>query len=114
LFRTMLTKILKSYRKDSRLHRALFFAALEGHQQGIAHHRSLSMPIFGPLTQYIKRRQQEGALAPYDAKATLCAIAGTASYYAMMTELFGFPITISDDEAIEAFTQILLTGMQVP
>src|SRR6185437_7713277 len=37
LFRAIATAILESYRGDERLERVLLFAALEGHEQGLAH-----------------------------------------------------------------------------
>jgi TetR/AcrR family transcriptional regulator len=114
LFQAIGTKIIEGYRRDPRLQRALFFAALEGHEQGIAYHRQLSIPVFELLQQYIIRRQSEGALADYNPGAILCAIAGAATQYAIMTEMFGFCVHLSDAQVIETFTRMLMTGVQSP
>jgi TetR/AcrR family transcriptional regulator len=114
LFRAIGTKIIEGYRRDPRLQRALFFAALEGHEQGLAYHRQLSIPVFELLLQYITRRQSEGALADYNPGAILCAVAGTASQYAIMTEMFGFCVHLSDAQVIDAFTKMLMTGIALP
>jgi TetR/AcrR family transcriptional regulator len=114
LFKAIATKIIEGYRKDPRLQRALFFAALEGHEQGIAHHRQLSIPVFGVIKQYLLRRQSEGALLSYNADAILAGIAGMAAHYAILTEMFGFTVNLSDAETIEIFTNIFMTGIQSP
>src|SRR6266545_2943038 len=55
LIRNMIEKIIFSYRNDVRSHRVLLFAALEGHETGLEHHRQRSLPIFELLSQYIAR-----------------------------------------------------------
>src|SRR6185369_5367366 len=108
------TKIIEGYRRDPRLQRALFFAALEGHEQGIAYHRQLSIPVYESLVQYLARRQSDGALRPYNPGTKLAGAAGMAAHYAIMTEMFGFCVHLSDAEVIETFTQMMMTGIQLP
>ncbi|HWC99261.1 MAG TPA: TetR/AcrR family transcriptional regulator [Candidatus Sulfopaludibacter sp.] len=112
LLREIARKILETHRRDSRLHRVLLFAALEGHEQGLAHHRQISIPVYSQLCQYIQRRQREGKLLDYDCGIILVAIAGMASHFATMTEMFGFESNVPDDQAVEIFTSILMTGIQ--
>lgn len=112
LFRAIAAVIIASYRDEARIERVLLFAALEGNEQGLAHHRSFSIPIFELLRDYIVRRQSEGALQGYRPGAILAAIAGMAQRYAMYTQLFGFPSDVSDQEAVESFTQILMNGIK--
>ncbi len=112
LFRSIATAIINAHRKDPRGHRVVLFAALEGHEQGLAHHRALSIPVFELLNDYILRRQSEGALAQLPAGAILSGIAGMATHYAMMTQMFGFDCDISDDAVIEAFTRIMMQGVK--
>ena len=64
LFRTIASTILEAYRRDARYHRVLFFAALEGNEAGLAHHRQLSIPVYEQLCQYVARRQSEGVARP--------------------------------------------------
>ncbi len=112
LFRAIATAIIEGYRGDARLERVLLFAALEGNEQGLTHYRNSSIPIAELLRDYIVRRQREGALADYHPLAILSAIAGMAQRYAMYTQLFGFPVDVSDQEAVEDYTRILMNGIK--
>src|SRR5437660_12830208 len=62
LLRAIMARILACSRPDVRVERVLLFAALEGHQTGLEHNRQRSFPVFELLTQYVARRQSEGAL----------------------------------------------------
>jgi TetR/AcrR family transcriptional regulator len=114
LLRSIANNILKSYRADPRFERVVLFAALEGHEAGLAHHHQLSIPIFELLREYIVRRQRQGAFLGYNPGVIIEAIAGMTSHYAMMTQLFGYtpPDGLSDEKAIETFTRIVMSGVQ--
>ena len=116
LLRSIANNILKSYRADPRFERVVLFAALEGHEAGLAHHHQLSIPIFELLRDYIVRRQRQGAFLGYNPGVIIEAIAGMTSHYAMMTQLFGYtpPSGLSDEKAIETFTRIVMGGVQAP
>jgi TetR/AcrR family transcriptional regulator len=116
LLRSIANNILKSYRADPRFERVVLFAALEGHEAGLAHHHQLSIPIFELLREYIVRRQRQGAFLGYNPGVIIEAIAGMTSHYAMMTQLFGYtpPGGLSDEKAIETFTRIVMSGVQPP
>src|SRR3954447_14426880 len=108
LFRAIARVIIRSYSGEARHERVMLFAALEGNEQGLAHYRSFSIPIFELLRVYIVKRQHEGALADYDPGAVLAAIAGMAQRYAMFTQMFGFSTEMSVDQAVDNFTRILM------
>jgi hypothetical protein len=112
LFRAIATAIIDSYAGDARIERVMLFAALEGNEQGLAHHRSLSLNIYELLRTYLEKRQREGALAGYRPAAILTAIAGMAQHYAMATQMFGFPAEMPAEDAAETFTRILMNGIQ--
>jgi TetR/AcrR family transcriptional regulator len=114
LLRSIANNILKSYRADPRFERVVLFAALEGHEAGLAHHHQLSIPIFELLREYIVRRQRQGAFLGYNPGVIIESIAGMTSHYAMMTQLFGYtpPDGLSDEKAIETFTRIVMSGVQ--
>src|SRR5262249_10111358 len=99
LFRAIATAIIQGLRADARMERVLLFAALEGHEEGLSHFRSFSMPIFELLRDYLVRRQRAGALADFHPGLILAAISGMAQRYAMLTQLFGFQLESSDQEA---------------
>src|SRR5205085_11890389 len=103
LFRAIAKVIIQSYSGEARHERVMLFAALEGNEQGLAHYRSFSIPIFELLRVYIVKRQREGALADYDPGAILSAIAGMAQRFAMYTQMFGFATEVSAEQATEAF-----------
>jgi len=115
LLRALVSHMIESYRRDSRVHRALLFAALEGHQTGLDQHRERALPVFELLCQYISRRQSEGAVRnTVPAGAIVGTLIGAANHYAMMTEFFGFCADASDQQVAGAFLDILLHGILPP
>ena len=114
LLRALAASILRSYRKDPRFERLVLFAALEGYEMGLAHHHQVAMPVYDLLRDYIVRRQREGALRGHHPGVIIEAIAGMTQHYAMMTQLFGYsaPDGLSDEKAIETFTEIVMNGIQ--
>ena len=113
VLRMLAAAILESYRTGARFERMMLFAALEGHELGLAHHRRFAVPVFEWFRDYIVRRQREGALRDYDPGIVIVAISGMAQTYAVYTELFGFePPPVGDDEVIDAFTNILMRGIR--
>jgi len=112
LLRSLVEFVILGYRRDARVHRALLFAALEGHQAGLAQHRERSLPIFELLCQYVARRQGEGAIrADIPAAAVVGSLVGAAAHYGMMTEFFGFCNASSDSDVASSFLDILLHGI---
>lgn len=113
VLRSIATAILKSYRADARYERVLLFAALEGHELGLAHNRQLVAPIYELLRDYFARRQQEGAITDLHPGAIIGAIAGMTKNHAMMTQMFGYHTeTTSDEQVIESFVRITLNGIR--
>ena len=112
LFRSIIERILQAYRKDLRVHRVLLFAALEGHETGLAHSRALKIPVFELLSQYIARRQNEGAIRPSSPSAVIAAVAGMATHYATMTQMFGYSVNATESEIAAAFVSILMHGIR--
>jgi len=114
LLRTIADKILSGYRVDTRLHRVILFAALEGHDQALALNRQISLPVFMQLCQYIQGRQESGKLRNYDPRMILAAIAGMASHYGTLTQMFGYESHLPDDQVAEIFTSMLMNGILPP
>jgi TetR/AcrR family transcriptional regulator len=112
LFRSLIRHMISGYRHDARVKRALLFAALEGHETGLAQHRDRALPIFEPIVRYIARRQSEGSLRPVEPAAAITAIVGLADHYGMLTEFFGFCTGLEDEQVTESFLDILLHGLQ--
>jgi TetR/AcrR family transcriptional regulator len=112
LIRSMVQRIIESYRCDQRQHRILMFAALEGHEIGLEHNRQLSLPVYEMLRQYVTRRQRVGAIVECDPGAIIGAVAGMASHYGMMTGMFGFGAGADDPKVATAFVRILMSGIR--
>ncbi len=114
VFRSFILRILRSYRQDPLIHRVILFAALEGHEQGLARMRKQFAPILERFLEYIARRQREGALLGCSPNAIMISIGGVAHQYGLITQIFlGGPTPDSSDEEIaETFTRILLHGAQ--
>ena len=113
VLRSIATVILRSYRADTRYERVLLFAALEGHELGLAHNRQLVAPIYELLRDYFARRQSEGGMAGLRPGTIIAAIAGMTKNHAMMTQMFGFYAGgASDEEVIESFVHIMMNGIR--
>lgn len=113
VLRSIAKVILKSYRTDARYERVLLFAALEGHELGLAHNRQLATPIYELLCDYFARRQKEGAVAGLQPGAIIWAVAGMTKNHAMMTQMFGYSTDgVSDEEVVENFVHIMINGIR--
>ena len=115
LFRSFIRRILESYRRDSLIQRVILFAALEGHEQGLARMRQQFAPVFERFMDYIARRQREGALMNCNPYAIMISLGGMAHQYGLITQIFRAPSpVVSEEEMAQLFTRILLYGIQVP
>ncbi|MDM7996928.1 MAG: TetR/AcrR family transcriptional regulator [Acidobacteriota bacterium] len=113
VFRLFIGRILESYRRDSMIHRVILFAALEGHEQGLARMHAQFAPVFERFMDYIARRQREGALVNCNPHAIMIGLGGIAHQYGLITQIFRAPsLGTTHEEMAELFTQILLHGVQ--
>ena len=112
LFRTIITHMLESFRADARFERMILFAALEGHELGLAHLRQHAQPFFESLHSYVRRRHATGALQAPRPQHILMALFGMVHHYGQMTQMFGFPRGGSDEEVVDAFVRILIDGVR--
>lgn len=112
VFRSFIRHILNSYRSDPELERVILFAALEGHEQGLARMQRQFAPILERFLEYIERRQREGAFANCNPHAIMVSLGGVAHQYGLITQIFRAPLEIPADEVAELFTRILLRGIK--
>jgi TetR/AcrR family transcriptional regulator len=113
LFRSFMLRILRSYRNDPMIQRVIMFAALEGHEQGLARLQKQFSPILERFIEYISRRQSEGALLDCDPHAIMISLAGIAHQYGLITQILRAPAPdVPDEEMAQLFTRILLHGVQ--
>lgn len=113
LVRTLIEKIIRVIREDSKYERVLLYAALEGHELAAMYHEQFTEPIRELLRGYIARRQTEGALRKLNPDGVLSAMAGMALQYATHTHMCHYKDAgFSDEEAVETFTRILMDGIR--
>ena len=113
VFRSFIRRILNSYRCDPLINRVILFAALEGHEQGLARMHKEFAPILEKFMEYIARRQREGALTECNPHAIMIGLGGIAHQYGLITQIFRAPsLDISDEEMAQLFTRIVLHGVQ--
>jgi TetR/AcrR family transcriptional regulator len=111
--RSFVHRILHSYHSDNLIQRVILFAALEGHEQGVARLRKQFTPVFERLTAYVIQRQHEGALIDCNPSAILINLGAAAHQFGMITQIFRAPTPAIDiDEMEQAFTRILMHGIQ--
>jgi len=115
VFRSFVRRILHNYRSDPMIERVVLFAALEGHEQGVARLHKQFSPVFERLIAYVTRRQREGALLDCNPHAILIALGGAAHQYGLIKQIIRGPMPdLDDEEMAQSFTRILLRGVQTP
>jgi TetR/AcrR family transcriptional regulator len=113
LFLSFMRRILHAYRHDPLLERVILFAALEGHQQGLARMQAQFAPVFERSMEYISRRQSEGVFIDCSPHAIMVCLGGIAHQYGLITQIFRAPMPeLSDEEIARQFTRILLRGIK--
>lgn len=112
LFRSLIRRILDSYRDDPSFQRLLIYSALNAHEFSQLLHRSMGIPLYEFLHDYISRRKREGAFAGLDPGSVIFAVVGMPSYFGIVTKLFGVSLkTASDDRTADNFTHMLFEGL---
>lgn len=110
---SLVHRVLRSYRRNSSIHRVILFAALEGHEQGLARMRKEFAPVLEKFTEYIERRQRGGAFLDCNPFAIMIALGGIAHQYGLITQIFRAPSPdVSDKEMTRIITRILLNGIR--
>ncbi len=112
IFRSVVKWILEAQRNDPAFHRLILYSGLEGHEfSKILHSRGLPFRTF--LRDYIIKRQSEGAFREFDPELLILCVFAMPAHFNMLTRLFGFDVVaVSDEEATETFSQIMLAGIQ--
>jgi TetR/AcrR family transcriptional regulator len=113
VLRTVAGGALRCYRENLDYERLLLFAALDGHEAGLAHNREFIAPIVEELREYLIRRQREGAMRECCPELILVALAGAAQYYGVQTGMFGQKAgNLTDEEVVETIVHIILNGLR--
>ena len=115
LFRLIAVKKFEHYRRDehNNFMRLMFYSALEGH--GLAHVflERQARPVHDFLCDYIKKRQREGAFRRVHPGLAVSSFIGMLNHYMIMGAFFkNWKLDLTDKEAINSFTRLLLNGLQ--
>jgi TetR/AcrR family transcriptional regulator len=106
-------KTFESFRKDADFQRLMLRAALEGHDLARVSQRTLGLPLFDLLRDYVVRRQEAGALRAGDPTLLVFAMVALPSYFAIVSKLFGLDVVKQPDrEVAAAFARLVLDGMR--
>ena len=108
-------KIFENYRRDADFERLMLRAALEGHDLARVSQRTLGLPMFDLLRDYVTRRQAAGALRAGDPALLVFGMVALPSFFAIVDRLFGLNLVKQPDRAVAAtFAQLMLDGLRQP
>lgn len=111
VIRAVLGNVWARYDNDTRFARLVLFAALEGHQAGLAQMGEVARrPHPRAIFDYIARRQKAGALIGGPPEAVLGAVTGMAHFYGTLKRIFGMSLTGDPDEVLDLFARIAASG----
>jgi len=112
VFRALLRNVWARHDADARFARLVLFAALEGHQAGLAQVGETGRkPHPRALFEYVARRQKAGALIDGSPAAVLGAITGMAHFYGTLKRIFGMSLPGEPDEVLDLFARIASSGV---
>jgi len=115
LFRLLISSILRLFREEPQFERLLLHAALEGNELAIMHRDQMKMPIGAKFIEYIKRRQEQGALRQCHPAMVLYAVAGIPQFYALQKYIHrNGELPLEDEQVVDAFLAILMDGLNSP
>ena len=112
VFRSMIRHTIERYTRDPRFERVVLFAALEGHELGLARLGETVDPQILSIIDYIARRQKAGALLQCEPNRIQLAVDGMAHFYGTVTQIFRIPIPrVPDEETVQVFTRLAMHGV---
>jgi TetR/AcrR family transcriptional regulator len=113
LFRELIKGKIEFHRQNPDFQRLMLYSALEGHDLAFNFREKLFRPIHDMLVDYIRLRQREGAFRAVNPEAAVQALVSLPAHHTLTTSLFKCSMAeISDEEAVEQFTRIILEGLR--
>ncbi|HET9530283.1 MAG TPA: TetR/AcrR family transcriptional regulator [Blastocatellia bacterium] len=114
LFGSLASRIVEHHRCDDNFLRLMLYSSLEGHELSQIFFEKHVKPINEFLYGYVAGRQRAGDFREGNPKAIVRAFIGMVIHHVLSTRLFDFESTrISDEEALETFTQLFLDGLRI-
>jgi AcrR family transcriptional regulator len=106
---------LARHEKDTTFLRLLLFSALEGHElsEMFAANMTGKNPMANYVSNYIRRRIDEGAFRPLDPLLAVRGLFGMFASYVLFQEIVGLKKTFPHDreEVVHTFVSIFLKGI---
>ena len=113
IFRSLMRRFMEHHRLNREFTRLMFYSALEGHILATNFRDKLRSQLDKFLLDYITLRQREGAFQDCNPGAVIHALLALPIFHSLDKWLFEFnTFNISEDEAVETFTQLLLNGLR--
>ena len=109
----MVERILEMNREDPQIQRLMFQSVLSGRPlpKGM---RQRILPLRRFLSDYIARRQKQGAFKKCDPEVAVHAILSMPGHYGVIKSLFGVDeLKMSEQDMASSFTKFLLDGLQI-
>ncbi len=114
VIRRLIHAIISTHKIDPKFERLMLYAALEGNQIALRHMRQVTAQIVDLFRKYFLRRQKQGNLRRCVPEVALTAIVGMAQNYALGKYVHEIEDQcISDEQALESFTQIAMHGLRM-
>src|SRR5215510_14388307 len=110
-FQAVGTAFLEKHEKDTTFMRLLLFSALEGHE--LSEMFVASMTARNPISNYIRKRIEEGAFRPMDPQLAARGFMGMFASFVLWQEIFDFKKTQPYDreEVVRTFVSLFLGGI---
>ena len=105
---------LNKHHSDVGFMRLLFYSALEEHELAYQFFNDFIARVYEFIGDYIRTRQEEGAMRELDARIVVRAFLGMLIHHSLNNILWDKGrkiINISNEEAARSFTEVLLRGV---
>ena len=108
-------KTFEVFRRDADFQRLMLRAALESEDLAQVAQRTLGLPLFDLLRDYVAKRQEAGAFRAGDPALLIFAMVALPTYFSIVSRLFGLEmVKVSDREAATTCAHLMLDGLRQP
>ena len=114
VFYSFALQAMANQQKDISFMRLLFYSALEEHELAAQFFGDFVSHVYGFLSEYIRDRQQEGAMRDLDPRIAVRAFLGMLIHHSLNNILWDKKrslLNVSNEEAAKNFAEILLRGV---
>jgi AcrR family transcriptional regulator len=114
VFYNFALQAMNNHKKDVAFMRLLFYSALEEHELAARFFGDFISHVYGFLGEYIRDRQEEGAIRDVEPKVVVRAFLGMVIHHSLNNLLWDKQrslLNITNEEAAKNFAEILLRGV---